>query len=814
MHTVSCGRRRVATPEVIVRLDCVGRLAGLAFPGLRAWACAALALVLASVGCNASAAATIGPTVKEVVEFTRIVRPVAGDVEGMQTHISPDGRQAFIVTRRANTGTDRNRYQIQLLDMAPLALAQGVVRPPIAVATLEPELDNNSAYPSLQEVQWVGNGTLVFRARLADRVFQVYKVDVASRRVTQLTFAPTDVASYAVSQDLRRVVYTVWQDNPPMAKNQKSVVVANQGFWNVVHGQNERRAQPRLYQHFVAEAGSRAKPRALGEPFLDGTSARPPVSISPDGRWALLPRYEPGRHEAWARAYPLVAEATARVGQGVGLDPRRYFTGTARYEPRRLMAVRLSDGVRQPIVDAPDDTLSGPRPDVVWQAGGRSVIVAGTHLPLEAHGAQAGSTASHVIEYWPDSGRWKAVTALRGRLRSAHPERGSADGFVVVDEVGRRAFRRQGDDSWVVLSGDAGVQSAGSAWSLRLKEGLDVPPDAFAEGPAGQLVRLTDLNPHFSPAWGSMKPYGWTDAKGRTWEGGLMLPAGHGAGTRLPLVIQTYGFSPHRFYLDGSNTAIGYTSGFAGRAFLRENILVLAMPVRPSTRRPRTEPETIAAFMDGVRGAIEALVAEGLVDRERVGIMGWSMTGEHVLNLVTFSDVPIRAATMLDGDANTLFSLTVTYGRSDEIAARKSTTNEGLPFGERHANWIRNDPSLNTECIRSALRIETYGPWVLNNWDIHALLRQQYKPVEMVVVPGGSHGLMTPSDRMLSLQGNVDWFNFWLRGEERAQPMLWGEDIAVLGKQYRRWREMAELKQLDDARPICARNRGTGGKGQ
>lgn len=209
------------------------------------------------------------------------------------------------------------------------------------------------------------------------------------------------------------------------------------------------------------------------------------------------------------------------------------------------------------------------------------------------------------------------------------------------------------------------------------------------------------------------------------------------------------------------------------------------------------------AFMDGVRGAIDALVAGGLVDKDRIGIMGFSMTGQQVLNQVTFSDAPIRAATILDGDANTLFSVTVTYGASDGIAAAKAAVNEGLPYGSTLATWIRNDPALHTDCVRAALRIETYGPEVRNNWDIYALLRRQYKPAEMVFFPTGTHGLMNPTERMISLQGNVDWFRFWLKGEERSEPVLVGESDETLKEQYRRWREMAELKRAVDAQPAC-----------
>ena len=159
--------------------------------------------------------------------------------------------------------------------------------------------------------------------------------------------------------------------------------------------------------------------------------------------------------------------------------------------------------------------------------------------------------------------------------------------------------------------------------------------------------------------------------------------------------------------------------------------------------------------------------------------------------------------TIADGDANTLFSYTLTYGRSDSTWAHKENLNHGLLNSANQANWVGADPSLNTACIKTALRIETYGRLVKNNWDIYALLRRQFKPVEMVVFPGGTHVLSTPSERMTSLQGNVDWFKFWLKDERRSALLLSSETPASLKAQYDAWQQMAELKRADDSRPRC-----------
>jgi dipeptidyl aminopeptidase/acylaminoacyl peptidase len=557
-----------------------------------------------------------------------------------------------------------------------------------------------------------------------------------------------------------------------------------------------------MYRSFVVDVASPQPRRPLGIPFRIRAAFK--VSISPDGRWALLPRFEPERLTAWGRQYPMIGELEKEFGWSVQVDPLHYFSTLDAVVPRRMVAYRLDDGKEQTVVDAPDDLYVpgfGGREDRLWQGTGKSVVLAGTYLPTARDGRT--SPASHVIEYWPDTARWIDIATLNARLKEAHPLR---DGFFVLDGEQRREFHRLADGGWRESTGRADVAVPAQDWTLRIVQGLNQPPDVYAAGPAGESTRLTWLNPQFkADTWGAMKPYAWRDGAGREWEGGLMAGNDTDTHVRHPLLIQTYGFDPDRFYLDGPNVNDGYTSGFAGRAFLREGILVLAMPWSPKEGFPPQGHQAFQAFYEGVRAAVDALVKEGKVDPAKVGIMGWSATGERILNLLAFSDVPIRAATTADGDTNTLFALTVTYGALDAIWSRLEKLNGGPPFGDTLPAWLRNDPALHTECIHTALRIESYNTVIKPNWDTYALLRRQYKPVEMIVIPGASHSLLSPGDRILSLQGNVDWHSFWLAGRTRTTLVGPVETAESLSAQYARWRQMETLKTADDARPRCVR---------
>src|SRR3546814_18108581 len=74
------------------------------------------------------------------------------------------------------------------------------------------------------------------------------------------------------------------------------------------------------------------------------------------------------------------------------------------------------------------------------------------------------------------------------------------------------------------------------------------------------------------------------------------------------------------------------------------------------------------------------------------------------------------------------------------------------PWGSDLATWVERDPSLHTDNITAALRLEQYTPYVLPQWDIYTLLRRQQKPVELVIFPYGAHQLRRPRERFLSLE--------------------------------------------------------------
>ena len=53
----------------------------------------------------------------------------------------------------------------------------------------------------------------------------------------------------------------------------------------------------------------------------------------------------------------------------------------------------------------------------------------------------------------------------------------------------------------------------------------------------------------------------------------------------------------------------------------------------------------------------------------------------------------------------------------------------------------------------------------------------------------GLHVLEKPRERLVASGGNLDWFCFWLKGEEAPDP--------AKAEQYKRWRELRKLDEKD-----------------
>jgi len=346
--------------------------------------------------------------------------------------------------------------------------------------------------------------------------------------------------------------------------------------------------------------------------------------------------------------------------------------------------------------------------------------------------------------------------------------------------AGNTEYKRPRDGAW-----RAAAQTKGEleAWhngiQVTVKEDLNQPPVLVASNKETSRM-IWDPSPQLKGFdLGEVSLYRWKVKDGREIEGDLYKPANYKPGQRYPLVIQTHGNYADRFRTSGE-----FTTGFAAQELAAVGIAVLQVAENCviGGLTPNEGPCAVSVY----ESAVNQLASEGLVDPEKVGIIGFSRTCFYVVETLTMkSTLRLKAASVTDGILVDYFQalLRPSPGNSEALIG-------GPPFGEGLKLWLERSPSFNLHkviapvLVMSAMGGEQNG--ALGMWGLYAGLYSQKKPVDYILLKTNEHAITNPAERMASQGTNVDWFRFWLTEKEDPDP--------AKAEQYKRWNGLRELQ--------------------
>jgi len=352
-------------------------------------------------------------------------------------------------------------------------------------------------------------------------------------------------------------------------------------------------------------------------------------------------------------------------------------------------------------------------------------------------------------------------------------------------------FERNGD-RWEAASSAAAEptkQPAQSAIQIETRQTLNRPPQVFAVDRASGESRLVlDPDPDLLERFklGRVERISGTLPSGLQWLGQLIYPADYVAGRRYPLVIQsTYGkaWDPEEFTLDGSWGFSGMGLGpsiyasYPGQLLATRGIAVLELEVL----HPSQGPQQAEDYQLGFETLAEQLSSSGLIDRNKIALVGFSRNGYWVEFTLAHSKFPFAAAVAADNYDPSYFQSALANWRTDDAQMNGATA-----FGEGLQQWIARAPGFNAEHMHAPLRMigQSAGiGLIIGEWEIYSRLRHLKRPVEMYMMPGAdkypSHTPQNPRQIMGIQEGVIDWLSFWLTGREDPSPQK--------REQYERW---------------------------
>jgi dipeptidyl aminopeptidase/acylaminoacyl peptidase len=686
---------------------------------------------------------------------------LGGAAEDRVGLFSPDGEHFIVVVRRGNLDNNTNEYSLVLLRTKD---AFGNPKPDVLLT-----LATSSNHEAIENVRWLNdNETIVFLGERVGETPEVFSFNTKTRRSRKITHHASPVLGYDISGDGRTIVYEAVPRQTigvnPEAIRRNGVVITTQSpsdLFLIECNANQEidRADRELFVQHGQEPAERVS-------VTDQLSEYLPLLVSPDGRYAVLKTYASIIPSYWAEyrdtlLHPYIVE------------PRK---PGRRSNVTHYLLLDTRTGEVGPLLDAPSSWFNN---GLVWAKNGRSLMVSGTYLPLDAADkAEREQRASHAFVAEVEVPSKLVIPVSDQPVKVADWNQRS--GVLVLRpedtaSVTAEAYEKRGS-SWEKIPTPEHLVSS-KPLRVSLEEDSNTAPGIFVTSLDKQRRELLfDLNPQFANlTFGRVESVKWKGSDGHEVVGGLYFPPDYREGKRYPLVIQTHGFQEDRFWIDGP-----WSSAFAAQPLAAKEMMVLQVGSSADPRENRkytNTPGELPRQMAAYEGAIDYLDERGLIDRNRVGIIGFSRTVSYVAYTLTHSNYPFAAATFADGfDAGYVNFLL--FGGSDYAAV-----NGGLPFGSSLASWIQNSPGFNLDKIGTPVRLEYYG-WTefLGGWQTFSELSILKKPVDFVWLPYGMHLLVKPWERLVSQQGNVDWFNFWLNGSEDVDPSN--------AEQYERWEEL------------------------
>ena len=608
--------------------------------------------------------------------------------------------------------------------------------------------------------------------------------DLRKKSVVQLTSAKESVEDFDI-RDRQHYTYTI-ADRAPLQKMRDelrapAIVGTGRSLWGLLFP-NEPAFFPRVNSLWAVVEGKRFEVRRDGEAIV----LDKPLALSPDGNSLVTALRVPEVPPSWETLYPPpYASDSYRIRPG-------------QRAAHQYVRIDLKTGLVQALTSAPISgdagwSVSG---NPSWSSDGHAILLPGTFL--QSKGGVPSRPCVAVVDLLSDVRT--CVEALKGEtetgfeqgyhfvIDSRFIEGNSRRVLVVFDNsvdrsVENTEYRRTFDGGWqVVGQGKAEPEAGPSGFTIDVRESYDQPPVLVAKNTKGISRVIWDPNPQLKNIdLGQASIYTWMDKEGRNWKGGLYKPSNYKAGQRYPLVIQTHGFPESQFRPSGI-----FTTAFAARALAAAGIIVLQV----REQCPQVTSGEGACAVSRYESAANQLVLEGLVDPDRIGMIGFSGTCFYVMETLTTDTLHLKAASITDGKLVSYMQYMTVVDLFENDPLREFDSMIGAePFGEGLQQWLKRSPGFNLDKVTAPLLVVGESPVnMLNMWEPYAGLRLLHKPVDLLMLnmDPPQHILTNPAVRIASQGGSVDWFRFWLQDYEDPNP--------AKVEQYSRWRMLRRLQ--------------------
>ena len=670
----------------------------------------ALAMFLAVLDVRAQEGGA--PTIDQSLEMRSVAAP----------KISPDGRH--VVYEESRTNWEANAFETDLW------LAD--------VATGESHLLTVAAKSS-SDAAWSPDGRWI--AFLSDRVApmtgsptgkkQVYGMPANGGEAQQWTRMENGVNSFAWAPDSQRIALAAETPKTKAMKDREESF----GEYHVFHADYPMVHLWTLALPITNAAGITPPP---GEPKLltPGESfSVASIDWSPDG---------------------------TKIAFGATRDPDMISASSG-----DIYTLTLADGQLKKVVDAP-----GPDGDPKWSPDGSQIAY------MTSDGAKYFFYANRRIAVVPSDGgkprvltssfdedpallRWSgegiyfsALQKTRSSLFVVNPENGSARPVAMPGSEIAGAF------SFAEHAPQVAFRGAGANEYAEVYVG-----DLSGDAPK-QITHAGDQLKTFDTA--RREVVQWKSGDGATVEGILTKPANFDPNKKYPLLV----------VIHGGPTGVDMPSIAADRYYPVERFVARgALVLRPNYRGSAGYGEKfrslnvrnlgVGDYADVISG-VDSLIAQGFVDKDRVGSMGWS-EGGYISAFITTASDRFKAVSVGAGISDWM-----TYYANTDITPFAPQYLHATPWDDPEI-YRKTSPISYIKTAKTPTLIQHGGADrrvpIANGFELRQALEDKGVPVKMVIYDGFGHPINKPKQQRAVMEENENWFAHYIWGEPLAAAL-------------------------------------------
>lgn len=275
----------------------------------------------------------------------------------------------------------------------------------------------------------------------------------------------------------------------------------------------------------------------------------------------------------------------------------------------------------------------------------------------------------------------------------------------------------------------------------------------------------------------------WQGPDGQDFTGQL-YPAKAVDGAAAPLFVNYY-------------QCTGFVRGGVGdewpfASLAAQGIVALCINQAPYVRMPVKRYD---AAISAVAGAVRLLSAEGDIDCAKVGMGGLSFGSEVTLWTAMNSRLLAAASISTPSLSSTYYLFTSFAGKQVDDMLKQ---NWGLgAFQQTPDRWHVLAPEFHLSSMSAPVLFQMSEQEYLFSLDYAAAMIKD-DMADMYVFPNEPHQKFQPRHKLAVYTRNVDWFRFWLLGDEDPDPFK--------ADQYARWRSMrTRLKARHTSVPLSCK---------